>query len=361
MIDKLPPLVIGDLEIKNPIVQGAMGIRVSTHPLVSAVANAGAAGTIASVALGFGNKENETNFLKASTDALEYEIREVKKSSNGVFGVNIMVALSNYEDLARTASREKVDYIVSGAGLPLKLPEYVDDPSIKLLPIVSSARAADLIAKTWEKRYDRLPDGIVVEGPKAGGHLGFKNEEIVSAEPDALEKITAEVIEVANNYGSKNGHKIPVIPGGGIFDGKDVARFFRLGAKGVQIASRFVTTYECSVSEEFKKLYLQATEDDILIIQSPVGMPGRAIRNEFIEKLLKDGRHPFICKYKCLKTCNPKTSPYCIAKALHSAATGKIEEAVVFAGSNVSRINKIVHVQELIDEIIGEAIEELNR
>ncbi|MCD4784892.1 MAG: nitronate monooxygenase family protein [Candidatus Eremiobacteraeota bacterium] len=355
----LNPLWIGDLKIEVPIIQGGMGVRVSTASLAGAVANAGGAGTIASVGLGYGTKLNETDYMAASRIGLQQEIHGAREITDGVIGVNIMVALSNYEDLARTASKENIDYIVSGAGLPLKLPGFIDNKSIKLIPMASSARAADIIIRTWKKRYNRFPDAIVVEGPLAGGHLGFKYEELENHKADSLEKIVSETLEIVNKYEKENDISIPVIPAGGIFDGKDIAKFFRMGAKGVQIGTRFVTTHECSISDEFKKLYIEAKEEDVVIIKSPVGMPGRVIRTDFIDRVEMGETIPFKCNYRCLRSCDPRKAPYCIAKALFSAVKGDIDESVVFCGSNASKIDKIVSVQELIDELVLEASEKL--
>ena len=354
------PLIIGDLEIKIPIIQGGMGVRVSTASLASAVANYGGAGTIASVALGLGTQENETNFVKASREGLQREIRQAKEWTQGVVGVNIMAALSNYDDLIRTTVREKVDFIVSGAGLPLRLPEFTEGALIKLVPIVSSARATDIIIRSWKKRYNRLPEAIVVEGPLAGGHLGFKFEDLTSHKENNLEKLIVDVLKVVKEYEKDLSINMPVIAAGGIFDGKDVAKFLKLGARGVQIATRFVATLECSVADQFKELYLAAREEDIVIIESPVGMPGRAIRTELIDRLLHGERIPIKCNYQCLKTCDPKTAPYCIAEALFNAASGNLGNAVVFAGSDVSRVDRIVSVKELMDGIVSEAIEALD-
>jgi len=356
MGSKLKPLIIGDLEMEVPIIQGGMGVQVSTASLVSAVANCGAAGTIASVGLGWGTEENESNFIKASREGLEREIRRAKQQTKGIVGVNIMVALSNYEDLVRTTVREKADFIASGAGLPLKLPEFIEGTSIKLLPIVSSARATDIIIRTWKKRYNRLPDAIVVEGPLAGGHLGFKLGDLKLGQGKNLENLVAEVLRVVKGYETELGVNMPVIAAGGIFDGKDMVKFFKLGAKAVQMATRFVATFECTVADEFKQLYLAAKEEDVVIIDSPVGMPGRAIRTEFVDKVMRGERVPFKCSYRCLKSCDPKTVPYCIANALCNAVIGDLDNAVVFAGSNVSRVKKIVSVKELINDIVGEAI-----
>ncbi len=355
----LKPLMIGDLEVKIPIVQGGMGVRVSTASLASAVADCGGAGTIASVGLAYGIDEEGREIVEASNEALANEISTAKRSTRGVVGINIMVALSNFEDLARTAVAEKADFIVSGAGLPLRLPEYTEGSSTKLIPIVSSARAVDLIIKTWKKRFDRLPDAVVVEGPMAGGHIGFKLTDLRDHTEERLEDSFASVLKTVNEYESAYNARIPVIPAGGIFDGKDMARFIKMGAGGVQMATRFVATFECSVSEKFKAMYIAATEEDVIIIDSPVGMPARAIRNRFTDTLASNGKASPRCHYKCLRTCNPATVPYCIAKALGNASQGDIDNAVIFAGSNVSRVKSIVSVKELMDGIASEALLEL--
>lgn len=359
MSNKLKALEIGDLKIVTPIIQGGMGVMVSTASLSSAVANYGGAGTIASIGLGFGTEENERNFVKASREGLKREISQARKLTQGVVGVNILVAVSNYEDLVRTAVESKVDFIASGAGLPLRLPEFTNGSSIKLIPIVSSARAADIIIRTWRKRYNRLPDAIIVEGSLAGGHLGFKSKDLKLHKENTLEVLVVDVLKVVEKWEREMNINMPVIAAGGIFDGKDVAKFLRLGVKGVQIATRFVVTYECSVADEFKRLYLEAGENDIVIIDSPVGMPGRAIKTAFVDRIVHGERLPVKCYYRCLKTCDPKTIPYCIARVLFNAVKGDLDNAVVFAGHNVSKVNKILSVNELMDDIVNEAIEEL--
>ena len=357
---KLNPLIIGDLKIEVPIIQGGMGVKVSTAPLASAVANCGAAGTIASVGLAYGTPENETDYLNASNEALRNEIRKARELTSGVVGVNIMVALTNYQELVQVSVEEKADFIVSGAGLPLRLPEFIQGSPIKLIPIVSSAKAAKIIIKTWLRRYKRSPDAIVVEGPLAGGHLGFKFEELTQGSGDSLESLVTDVLKTVEEYEEEANVSIPVIAAGGIFDGKDIAKFIKLGVKGVQIATRFVTTVECSVADEFKKLYLKAEAEDVVIIKSPVGLPGRAIKTAFIEKMIRGEKDPIRCLYKCLITCDPATAPYCIAKALCNASIGDLDNAVVFVGSNVERVKKIVTVKQLIDELADEAAKYLD-
>jgi NAD(P)H-dependent flavin oxidoreductase YrpB (nitropropane dioxygenase family) len=254
-----------------------------------------------------------------------------------------------------------VDFIASGAGLPLQLPGLVENKRVMLIPIISSAQAASIMIRAWKKRFNRAPDALVVEGPLAGGHLGFKRVDLTGTSTILLEEIVAEVLGVVRRHEAEGNPHIPVIAAGGIFDGKDMARFLRLGASGVQMATRFVATFECSVADEFKQLYLKSGASDAVIITSPVGMPGRAIRNAFVRKIEEGGKVPYECRYQCLRTCDPATAPYCIAKAMFNAAKGDVDNAIVFCGSNVGRVNRIVHVRELIDEIMGEAETELSR
>jgi nitronate monooxygenase len=367
MKNTLKPLIIGDLEIKVPIIQGGMGVRVSTSSLASAVANCGAAGTIASVGLPPDTKENRVDIPKSSREHLRMEIRRARELSDGVIGVNIMVALSNYEDMVRTAAEENADYIISGAGLPISMPEFAAGSSTKLIPLIASARGAKLLLKTWKRRYDRVPDALIVEGPLSGGHIaGYSLEELkslrdVMKDKPLLENTIKEILELTAEYEKKYGVHIPVIAAGGIFDGKDMAKFLKLGAEGVQLGIRFVATSECSAADEFKQLYVDSGDDDIVFIQSPVGMPAKVIRTKFLEEVLRGERKEFDCNYQCLRTCDPSTVQYCIAKALIDAVEGDIDNAVVLTGTNVSRIKKIVPVKELIDEITAEAVEELNK
>jgi nitronate monooxygenase len=354
----LRPLHIGDLKVELPIVQGGMGVMVSTASLAAAVADCGAAGTIAGVALGYGTPENESDYLGASRKALCDEIRKAKAATKGVVGVNILGALTNFDDLARTAAQAGADFIASGAGLPLSLPQHAEGTDTRLIPIVSSGRAAAIIARTWKKRYGRIPDAFIVEGPMAGGHLGFRKDDVQAPVPGVLEGLVREVLEVARDCADS---PVPVIAAGGVFDGKDAARFFALGASGVQIATRLVATHECSVAQPFKDLYLSARPEDVVIIDSPVGMPGRAIRTPFVDRIMRGEGEPFHCGYQCLKTCDPGTAPYCIAKALFNAVSGNLDHAVVFAGSNVHRVSEIISTRELLEGFVAEAQAELAR
>ncbi|MDD3224492.1 MAG: nitronate monooxygenase family protein [Clostridium sp.] len=354
MIKKLgsmPKLVIGNLMAKVPIVQGGMGVGISLSSLAAAVANEGGVGVISAVGIGMDEKDRRSNFLEANKRTLRREIRRARKLSKGIIGVNIMVALSNYEDIVKTSVEEGIDIIFSGAGLPLNLPKYAGtNGRTKLVPIVSSGRAADIIIKRWMEKYNYAPDAFVVEGPMAGGHLGFKEEQIYDSNY-SLEKLVPEVISVVRKYEIKYNIAIPVIAGGGIYSGADIHKFISMGASAVQMGTRFVATYECDVSPEFKQTYIDCKEEDIVIIKSPVGLPGRAIRNKFIEDVKDNLKKPFKCTYKCIKTCDYKKSPYCIAIALMNAKKGNLKDGFAFAGQNAYRITKLMSVNKLIESL----------
>ncbi len=350
---KIPPLDIGDIHVPFPLIQGGMGVRVSLARLAAAVANEGGIGTIAAVGLG-DIEASKTDFENVSRNALIQEIRRAKSMTDGPLAINILGVLSNARDLIQTSVREGIKIIVSGASLPLRLPEMVDDATVKLLPIISSGRAADLVLRTWDKRYAKTADAVVLEGPLAGGHLGFSFEQLREPEKYALSILLPEVLAAVEPFEKKHGRKIPVIAGGGIFTGADIARMLQAGAAGVQMATRFVCTDECEVAPEFKQAYLDSKEDDIVIINSPVGLPGRAIRNQFLRNLENGTLDRLKCPYRCLTTCNIAEARYCIAQALVYAYEGDMDRGLVFCGQNASRVNKIVSVKELIAELRAE-------
>ncbi|HZH71398.1 MAG TPA: nitronate monooxygenase family protein [Mariniphaga sp.] len=348
----MKPLYIGSLQIKLPIIQGGMGVGVSLSGLASAVANEGGIGVISCAGLGLLYRQKPADFFKDCIWGLKEELRKAREKSTGLIGINIMAALTNFSDMVRTAIHEKVDFLFVGAGLPLDLPSYLtSDSKTKLVPIVSSSRAAKIICEKWKNNYDYLPDAIVVEGPKAGGHLGFKKEQIEN-ENFRLENIVPEVVQVALQY--KNIKHIPIIAAGGIYSGQDIHRFIELGAAGVQMGTIFVTSEECDAPLEFKQTYIDSKLEDILIIKSPVGMPGRAIRNEYIIKIESGSEEPAGCPLHCIKTCDYKKSPYCIMKALYNAYRGDMKKGYAFAGSNAYLANKISTVKEIIATLIIE-------
>jgi nitronate monooxygenase len=350
----LIPLTIGDKVASLPIVQGGMGVGVSMAGLASAVANQGGVGVIASAGVGMNEPDFFTNFLEANDRALRREIRKAKTLTAGIIGLNIMVAFTNYGRLISTAIEEEIDIVFSGAGLPLNMPEFLTPQSkTKLVPIVSSGRAAGLLCKRWLHKYDYLPDAMVVEGPKAGGHLGFSRDQIFDP-AFALEKLIPSVLEEVGYYAVRYGKKIPVISGGGIYTGQDIKTFLDMGASGVQMGTRFVATHECDADQAFKQLYVDSRPEDIVIIDSPVGMPGRAIRNKYIDDVEAGQKQPYKCAYHCIHTCDYKNTPYCIAHALISARNGRFNSGFAFAGSNAYRITEIVSVAELMSTLKAE-------
>jgi nitronate monooxygenase len=348
-------LVIGDLVAKVPIIQGGMAVGISLSGLASAVAIAGGIGVIATAGIGHMEDDLQKNWNDVHNRVLAQEIRKAKVNSGGIIGVNIMVALSNYADFVRVSVDEEVDIIFSGAGLPLNLPGFLPEGNkkTKLVPIVSSGKAASIIARRWIDKFNYIPDAVVVEGPRAGGHLGFKKENIFDPKYE-LENLLREVLTQVKPLEDKYNKAIPVIPGGGIYTGEDIYKFIKMGAAGVQMATRFVGTYECDASNEFKQAYLKATKDDVVIIDSPVGMPGRAIRSQYLDDVRAGHEKPFSCPYHCIITCNVKDAPYCIAMALCNAKEGNLIDGFAFAGENVYRVNEIVHVKDLIASLVKE-------
>lgn len=345
---------IGDLSIKVPIIQGGMGVGISLSRLASAVANMGGVGVISTVAVGLTGENRNLNYRLGNIEAVRDEIRKARELSKGVLGVNIMSVLTDFSEMVKTSIEEGIDIIFSGAGLPLDLPKYVGEGiKTRLVPIISSARAATIIWKKWIQNYNYLPDAFVVEGPKAGGHLGFHADDI-NDEGKSLEHLVEEVTEVARQIKIEHNRDIPVIAAGGLYSGDDIYRIMNHGANAVQLGTRFVATEECDASDEFKNAFIEASEDDIEIIKSPVGMPGRAIRNTFLKEAGEGLRRPKSCDYNCIRSCNPKTTLYCIANALLAAYKGKLKDGFVFTGSNAGRINKITTVKNLFAELMDE-------
>ncbi len=345
-------LNIGGLSIPVPIVQGGMGVGISMSGLAAAVANQGGVGIISAAGLGMVHRNPLLDFIDANIEGLRTEIRNAKEKTMGVIGVNVMVAMTNFAELVRTSISEKVDIIFAGAGLPLQLPSYLKPDSLtKLVPIVSSGRAAKLICDKWKSLYDYLPDAFVVEGPKAGGHLGFKRNTIDDPRY-SLEELVPEIVREIKPFEEKYGKEIPVIAAGGIYTGEDIFNIMQKGAKAVQLGTRFVTTEECDASEKFKMTYVNARETDMEIIQSPVGMPGRAIVNEFINKVKNGLKKPIKCPFHCIKTCEVSSSPYCIITALYNAYKGNLKSGYAFAGSNAYLADRISTVKEVFNDLI---------
>ena len=350
-------LKIGDKCSKYPIIQGGMGVGVSLHRLAGTVSREGGIGVLSAADIGYLEPDFETNPKEANMRATKTEIEKARKIAgpDKIIAANIMVAMTDYAGLVKEFVKQGIDLIISGAGLPLNLPEFIEGSKTKIAPIVSSLRCCQLIVKTWRRKYNYVPDMIVIEGPKAGGHLGFKRDELFAQDDKkpSLETITSQIVSFVRDLEKETGKEIPVIAAGGVFDGRDIQKFLSLGADGVQMATRFVATHECDASDAFKNAYVNASEEDIQIIDSPVGMPGRAIRNEFI-KSKEDHKLSITKCYQCIKTCNVKDAPYCITKALINAVKGNLDEGLIFCGSNVGRVKEIVPVHDLIQELMSQ-------
>ena len=373
----LKPLKIGNLVAKHPVIQGGMGVGVSLSSLAGAVAKAGGIGIISTAQIGFKDQDFGKNPMAANLRAIHSELKKAReKAPQGILGFNIMVATKEYASYVKEAVKAGADVIISGAGLPIDMPKFVAEAENEnggsekkerrtmIAPIVSSVKSALVICRMWDRKYHTAPDFVVVEGPCAGGHLGFSREQLAELGADtdhvaetfdepAYDKEIRGIIETVKSFAEKYKKHIPVITAGGIFGHKGVLHQFSLGAEGIQAATRFVTTEECDADIAYKEAYINAKEEDIVIVKSPVGMPGRAIKNKFLERVAQGPVKVERC-FRCLEHCNPAETPYCITKALINAAEGKIDEALLFCGSNAYRCEKIETVPEVMAALCGE-------
>lgn len=350
---KFKALNIDGLIAKYPIVQGGMGVGISLSDLAGHVALAGGVGVISTAQIGFREEGFASNPLETNLKAIKKYIDKAREiAKGGVIGVNIMVATKHYEEYVKAAVRAGVDLIISGAGLPTTLPKLVENTKTKIAPIVSSVKSARVICKLWDKHYGKTPDMVVIEGPKAGGHLGFSKDEVENITDEDYEKEIVAIKEVVDEYGEKYQKHIPVVFGGGVYDKADMEHYMGLGIDGVQMGTRFVTTYECDAAEGYKQAYIDATKEDIRIVKSPVGMPGRAIYNKFMAQSELEN-HPIKKCYQCINGCKAKDIPYCITDALVKAANGDTENALLFCGSNAYKSNKIEHVSDIFEELLS--------
>lgn len=374
------PLVIGDMVAKYPVIQGGMGVGISLSSLAGAVAKAGGIGIISTAQIGFRDPDFLKEPMEANMRAIHSEFKKAREiAPKGIIGFNIMVATRNYAQYVKEAIKAGADIIISGAGLPIELPGYLAEAKrlaaeagetvrTKIAPIVSTAKSAMVICRMWDRKYKRIPDLLVIEGPLAGGHLGFSREQLTQYGADtanvsdtydsaAYDEEIRGIMKVVRQFEEKYSQHIPVVIAGGIYTHEDVEHAMELGADGVQVATRFVTTEECDAPMSYKQSYLDAKEEDIVITQSPVGMPGRAIRNSFLETITEQkaaGQRARIdhC-YQCLEHCDPKNIPYCITKALSNAAEGDLEHALLFCGSNACRAERIETVDEVMQDLMG--------
>ncbi|MDL2310666.1 nitronate monooxygenase family protein [Peptostreptococcaceae bacterium OttesenSCG-928-C18] len=345
------PVKIGSKGLDIPVIQGGMGVGVSLGKLAGSVAKEGAMGTISMVNIGYKEKDFYKNKLQANVRAFNKEFSKAREISagKGIIATNIMAALTDYKDLVKEAVKSKVDAIVVGAGLPLNLPELVGTKDILIAPIISSVRALSVVVKSWMRKYERVPDFVVLEGKGAGGHLGFDEEEI-SVNKISLEKLTKEVVSYLKDLKEKIGYKIPLFVGGSFFDGNDLNMVREWGAEGIQMGTRFIATEESDVGDKFKNIIVNSSKEDISLLHSPVGMPARAIKTPLLKKI-KKGRIPSKRCINCLTPCNPKTTDFCISDALISAAYGDVENGLFFSGSLAHRVKEITTVGKIFEEI----------
>ena len=343
-------LQIGDLCASVPVIQGGMGVGISLSGLAGAVAAEGGVGIISTAQIGYREPDFDEHPIEANLRAIAKEIKLAKEIGNGgIVGVNIMVATRDYDRYVKAAIEGGADLIISGAGLPVNLPQLAVGSSVKLAPIVSSVKSAEVILKYWQRKYDRLPDLVVIEGPRAGGHLGFRMEELQEIDDAAYDEEIKRIIACVQTYAKAKEKEIPVVVAGGVYERADMEHYMALGAAGVQMATRFVTTYECDAADAYKQAYIDAKKEDIVIVKSPVGMPGRAILNPFMALAAK-GPIPHGKCHLCISTCKPAQTPYCITEALVNAAVGNIDKALLFCGSNAYRAQKLEHVKDIMDE-----------
>jgi nitronate monooxygenase len=355
----LPRLRIRNLDLPYPIVQGGMGIGVSWDRLAGNVARCGCVGIVSAIGTGYrhpdvstfvGGRPLQPEHLN-STPALKRIIASARElaGGHGAVGVNILCAINEYERVVRDSVDAGAQLIISGAGLPLALPEYVGDADVALVPIVSSSRALKLICKTWQRKFNRLPDAVVLEGPESGGHQGFSLEQC--ADPAfSLEAILPSVVEERDQWGD-----FPVIAAGGVWDRADIDRLLALGAGGVQMATRFIGTFECDAHQRFKEVILRADKDTISLHGSPVGMPARGVKTALHRRIVEGDAPRIKCISNCVSPCEHGKGAakvgYCIADSLGDAWGGDTESGLFFTGSNGWKLNELVHVRDLVGEI----------
>lgn len=353
MEKKQVSFALGKKPVYIPIVQGGMGVGISLHRLAGTVAKEGGVGLISTAQIGFREKEFDDNPLQANLHAMEKELKYARKlAPDGVIGFNIMVATRHYEEYVKQAVNLGADIIVSGAGLPTDLPLYTKGTETNIAPIVSTEKSAHVILKYWDKKYKVTADMVVIEGWKAGGHLGFHLDELEKWDVISYEAEIRKIVDVIRVYEEKYGKKIPIILAGGMRSAKDLKRAQELCADGIQVGSRFVTTEECDADIRYKEAYIQAEKEDIQIVKSPVGMPARAIRNTLIRQIENGEKIPPKRCHQCIKGCNPKEIPYCITEKLIEAVEGNVENGLVFCGAETYRATKIETVKEVIDSFL---------
>lgn len=347
-------LRIGDKLTRVPLIQGGMGVGISLGGLAGAVAREGGIGIISTAQIGYRESDFDADPQNANLRAIESEMKKARAiSPDGIIGYNVMTALKEHAAHVRAAVKAGADLVISGAGLPVDLPALTEGSSTKIAPIVSTDKSANVILKYWDRKYKRTADLVVIEGPEAGGHLGFKKEEISAYGGKAYSDEIRKIIQTVKKYGEKYGVDIPVAVAGGIYDSSDVKRVLELGADGVQAATRFVTTEECDADIRYKEAYIRASKEEIQIVKSPVGMPGRAIMNRFMERVMSGEKIPHSPCHRCLEKCSPADIPYCITDGLINAVKGNVEEGLLFCGAKAWRAQKIDTVREAVQELFA--------
>lgn len=354
---KIRPLDLGEIRAELPLIQGGMGVGISLGRLAGAVAKEGGIGIISAAQIGFREPDFDTNTKEANLRAVKKEYDKARAiAPDGIIGFNIMVAMRHYEEYVKAAIEAGANLIISGAGLPTELPKIAGDAKVKLAPIVSTDKSARVILKYWDKKYKRIPDLLVIEGPKAGGHLGFTKEQLVEFDEPAYDQEVKAILETVREYEEKYCQKIPVALAGGIETKEHAEHAFALGVDAIQVATRFVTTEECDADIRYKEAYLKAEKEDIVIVKSPVGMPGRAIKNKFMEQVMSGEKIPHSPCHGCLHKCNPGEIPYCITDALIHAAKGETEKALLFCGAFAYKAQHMETVKEVIDSLLPERV-----
>ena len=347
-------LKIGEKMTRIPLIQGGMGVGISLGRLAGTVAEEGGIGIISTAQIGYREPDFDVNPAGANLRAIESEMKKARAiSPDGIIGYNVMTALKEHAAHIKAAVRVGADIIISGAGLPTDLPAFTEGSNTKIAPIVSTDKSANVILKYWDRKYKRTADLVVIEGPQAGGHLGFKKEELSEYTPEIYGEEIKRIIRTVKKYGEKYGVEIPVVVAGGIYDSSDVKRVMELGADGVQVATRFVTTEECDADIRYKEAYIHASEKDIAIVKSPVGMPGRAIINPLMKRVAEGEKILHSPCHRCLAKCNPADIPYCITDGLINAVKGNIEEGLLFCGAKAWKAQKIDTVREAIRELFA--------
>lgn len=334
----LPKLKIRDLVSRFPVIQAGMGVRIGDARLAAAAIECGAFGVVSTVGLGI-DGDAVADYVAHSSEQVALEIRRAREMTGGKkpLGVNIMVATTNYEELVRTAVDERVDFIISGAGLPTKLPAIAGDADIALIPVVSSGRALMVVLKSWIGRHGRKPDAVIVEGPRCGGHLGFSYEEIAAPETRSLQILLAEVKQALESYNCV----VPVLAAGEVSKRADIEGLLKLGYDGVQIGTKFITAEEAGIDRRSKEYFIQAKNTDVTVITSPVGLPVRVLRSPLVQRVQAGGRERFACKFHCLRTCQPAKVPFCIAQALIATVKGDIENGLFMVGCDAESLTSI--------------------